>query len=599
MKRKDDGLTTLLGVLPIAYFIFNFWLSPIPLCFGAVVYWLVMLRMEDPDTKRMTKTILAVAFVVVSSSAFILYRGQPYFQTLATWHYEYFSMEAIAHTDARSIPYFFASQPLHGWLVIFTVPSLIFALTAFCACGMAGLSLKQHDSIKGVLAQQRGGKRLKPRHWKRFTRNMECAVPIGLSFNTALPVAIPHDWLKQHLCLIGTTGAGKTVSLYNFIINAALNRKAIVFVDGKGDQDNIRKFKSTMAEYGIPCSVVTMDGNTAYNAFSSGTPDELTDKIIGLFDWSEEHYKLGARSFLQQLLIAFTLRRMRPTLSNVVEYCDRRSVKRLLGIKDDPKKAKKQKEDAKVEPFGPEDMDRKKPEQVVEPEALRCWRLMENVDPKAVSGLQGRIAALAEGDLRPIFQDGGLDLADCIERKEAVLFSLDSLRYPEQSRALGRLIVNDLKTAISVHSRNSQANPEPVALFFDEFNVFASHQVVDIINKSRSAGFEALLSFQSLSDIDKLESGEPLRRQIIQNCNTLIVQKQNDHKDAEELASLFGTKEALKSTAQSDDDEFTGMMSNRLVREFVVHPDDIKRLEVGQAFVRHGVYEDKVQMASN
>lgn len=126
-----------------------------------------------------------------------------------------------------------------------------------------------------------------------------------------------------------------------------------------------------------------------------------------------------------------------------------------------------------------------------------------------------------------------------------------------------------------------------MGVFIDEFNVFASHEIVDIINKSRSAGFEAILSFQSLSDIDKLNNGEALRRQIIQNGNTLICQLQNDSHDAEELSSLFGTFENVQETLQIDNHgDTTGMGSLRKVREFFVHPDEIKRLGVGQAFIK-------------
>ena len=177
-----------------------------------------------------------------------------------------------------------------------------------------------------------------------------------------------------------------------------------------------------------------------------------------------------------------------------------------------------------------------------------------------------------------------LNLSEEIENGGCVLFSIDSLRYPLQSKGVGRLVVNDLKSCIPLHAKNGC---KPIGVYFDEFNVFASHEVIDVINKSRYAGFEAVLSFQSLSDIDKLDSGEALRRQIIQNCNTLIVQKQNDSKDAEELSALFGTYENIELTVQEEiDTAFAGAGSARMVHEYKVHPDDIKNLETGEAFIK-------------
>ena len=222
---------------------------------------------------------------------------------------------------------------------------------------------------------------------------------------------------------------------------------------------------------------------------------------------------------------------------------------------------------------------------------------IKSVDPHSISGFRDRLATLAEGDLAGLFTEAkdALILSKAIEQGEAVLFSVDSLRYPQQAKALGRLVIGDIKTCVSAHAK---AGSSPVCLVFDEFNVFASHEVIDIINKSRSAGFEAVIAFQSLSDIDKLPQGESLRRQILENCNSLIVQLQNDSHDAEELSSIFGTYQTTALTVQEDILGKSDMGSRRNVREFVVHPDDIKRLTVGQAFVKAGSLGiTKVQIA--
>ena len=146
------------------------------------------------------------------------------------------------------------------------------------------------------------------------------------------------------------------------------------------------------------------------------------------------------------------------------------------------------------------------------------------------------------------------------------------------------MVVGDIKAQISEHMTRRRG--QRVGLLFDEFNVFASSSVVDVVNKSRSAGFEALLSFQSLADIDVLDKGQEVRRQIIQNCNTLIVQLQNDAKDAEELARAIGTKPSMLLTQQVSTEGTTGLGSVRPEREFKVHPDQIKELRVGEAYVK-------------
>ena len=43
-----------------------------------------------------------------------------------------------------------------------------------------------------------------------------------------------------------------------------------------------------------------------------------------------------------------------------------------------------------------------------------------------------------------------LNLSELIEAGGAVLFSVDSLRYSQQSKAVGRLVTSDIKNSVSV-----------------------------------------------------------------------------------------------------------------------------------------------------
>ncbi|MEC3446446.1 TraM recognition domain-containing protein, partial [Bacillus thuringiensis] len=67
-------------------------------------------------------------------------------------------------------------------------------------------------------------------------------------------------------------------------------------------------------------------------------------------------------------------------------------------------------------------------------------------------------------------------------------------------RNAGGTPINDLKTNVSSHMKLREG--EHVTVAIDEFNVLVTQQVIDVINKSRGAGFEALLAFQSLADIE-------------------------------------------------------------------------------------------------
>nr|WP_276539983.1 TraM recognition domain-containing protein [Paenibacillus polysaccharolyticus] len=123
---------------------------------------------------------------------------------------------------------------------------------------------------------------------------------------------------------------------------------------------------------------------------------------------------------------------------------------------------------------------------------------------------------------------------------------------------------------------------------YDEFSAYVSHEVVDVINKSRSAGFECLLSVQGLSDIDAVDP--VLTRQIINNCNTYMIGRVNDPADAEVLAAACGTYEDADITSQVEKNAWkkrfeSEMGTVRMVQRYRAHPDDIRGLGTGEVFL--------------
>lgn len=102
---------------------------------------------------------------------------------------------------------------------------------------------------------------------------------------------------------------------------------------------------------------------------------------------------------------------------------------------------------------------------------------------------------------------------------------------------------------------------------------------------THSAGIHAILSTQSLSDIEH-KGGDALVGQIVSNCNNFIIQRQNYPQDAEQLANIIGTFDRFQVTSQVDARlGSTALGSVRQTKEFIVHPDEIKRLPKGEGIV--------------
>jgi hypothetical protein len=551
-------------------------------------------------------TVCRIAFFVLGIAAFASLQLIPESRQYLTWHKSALGIEIIYYQGISVI--FAVAKTTTEWKQLWWYmfyPPLVSSLVLFAGAQLVFKVLHQESAEEKLIkaAVKAGHKEPRKVSFDKLDYRL-AGVPLGANlWDKGRPAYLPFGSLNKHVALVGTTGSGKTVTVYNFVISALMHKKAIVFIDGKGDSRNVEKFVACCRRSGRSAQIVTLDGSgRGYNPIGAGTPTELADKLIQMFDWSEEHYRLGSQRFAQILIKFLQIAKIPVNLNNIIKFSELKQLELAILPTKPTKPAKPKKPQSDGPSFDSADQGAAESgpgTDVQQPDELTdLYNRLKSIDPRSISGFRDRLATLAESDLSTTFQaPDALNLSEAIESGEAVLLSLDSLRYPALAKSFGRLVVNDIKSAVSVHMRSGA---RPVSLIFDEFNVFASHEVVDIINKSRSAGFEALLSFQSLSDIDKLNQGEALRRQIIQNCNSLIVQLQNDAHDAEELAALFGTAQTTALTIQEDSLGGAGAGSRRLVHEYKVHPDWIKYLQTGQAFVKFdGGMVTKIQIVNN
>lgn len=74
-----------------------------------------------------------------------------------------------------------------------------------------------------------------------------------------------------------------------------------------------------------------------------------------------------------------------------------------------------------------------------------------------------------------------------------------------------------------------------------------------------------------------------------ENTANKVVFQVQDSEDVEWFCGLLGTKRTTKETYQTEDrflgDTKTGAKSKREVEEYVVHPNEIKKLKLGQALL--------------
>ena len=182
---------------------------------------------------------------------------------------------------------------------------------------------------------------------------------------------------------------------------------------------------------------------------------------------------------------------------------------------------------------------------------------------------------------------GSFDFREATSQGEIVVMLMNSLKLKESAQLVGKIILQDLMSFVGDHyARVESTKPKPITLIIDEFASFAMPNFIEFMDRARGAGIGIVLAHQARAD---LKSVSPeFQERIEANSNTTLVSGVKNSADAEYYAGMLGTKTVRKETIQKKDglfwDETTGMKSVRDVEEFVLHPNEIRKLNQGELF---------------
>ena len=401
----------------------------------------------------------------------------------------------------------------------------------------------------------------KPLSFKRLDRAIKSLDPsvedtgalLGVDRYTADPVILTDTDANLHTLAVGTTGSGKTTALMNIVERAIQRRWPLFYIDGKGDAVLAKKIQTFAKSQGVPCYIFSMLGESVhYNPLAFGGYTSKKDRIVALRRWSEEHYKKIAEGYLQMVFKLLDQTDISLDLSTLSRYLKPHA---LYGLAREYQRS----------------------------DWIPLIEVLETQLPD-IQSLLSEIENMVQSEIGHLFkteEQGSITLEQVLEEKGVIYFCLQPLCFPTYAETLGKLIINDLKSLMAAQLQREKKTD--TMMLFDEFSVFAGEQVVHLINQGRSAGVHAVLATQSLADI-QIKGGDALLGQILNNTNNYIIQRQNNPSDAEILANIIGTKDNFEVTSQlSVDQGGTGIGSVRQTKAFLVHPDEIKRLKLGEA----------------
>jgi hypothetical protein len=312
--------------------------------------------------------------------------------------------------------------------------------------------------------------------------------------------------------------------------------KPIIFFDPKGDTEALTTFKNLCLKYKRPCYIFSehQADSVSINPLLEGSVNQVTDRIMRAFDWSEPYYRDASRRSLSKVLM------------NLEKINKPFSLKLIL-------------------------------DELIQIESKENLSLITKLEAIQVSDF-GRILNTDKD---------GLTLTKIRNEQACLYIGLSTQGYGETASAVGKLFLGELlhnsyKTLS--HSKNPRAGLEkPVSVYFDEFGSIVTPEFIELQNKCRGAGMELCMAVQTPSDIDRITPD--LTKQVIENAGNIFILKQRISESAQFLAESIGTVIAKKQTYRIEDGQRQDLGSEREVNELIVHSDIIKNLGIGQCIL--------------
>ncbi len=341
----------------------------------------------------------------------------------------------------------------------------------------------------------------------------------------------------KHNFIVGAAGFGKT-NLISILQEYSLQRGLpVIFFDPKGDLEALLTFKKLCELYDRECFIFSEHYSEVIklNPVKEGSINQVVDRIMCAFDWSEQFYKDIAQKTLRDILVSLQKKKITFSLSSILT------------------------------------------------------ELQEKHKSDKTLGLETKLESLVESDFGKLLVDDAetLTFSEIRKKKACLYIGLSTQGYGETAMALGKIFLGELlynsywQLTKSVNSHESMKNA--ISVFFDEFGALVTPRFIELQNKCRGAGIQLYMAVQSASDIDRVDP--KLTEQIIENASNLFVLKQRLDQSASLFSNAIGTIITKKYTHTMEDGERQSKGTEREVNENLVHPDIIKNLRVGQCIL--------------
>ncbi len=357
---------------------------------------------------------------------------------------------------------------------------------------------------------------------------------LGVDLDSKREIALDSIDFSKHTLMVGASGFGKT-NLMSILQEDSLRRKRpLIFFDPKGDLGALEAFQKVCSKYNSKCYIFSehYKNSIKLNPIKEGTINQVADRIMCSFDWSEQYYRdMSKRSLVQAL-----------------KYMEQKEIHRNIA------------------------------------------NLTETLNKKFASkenlSLISKLESINDSDFGKVLSGDGEEItfSQIRDERASLYLGLSTQGYGETAKAVGKIFLEELLynsyITLSDPNRRNDAKENPISVYFDEFGSIVTSKFIELQNKCRGAGIELTMAVQTVADLDRIETS--LTRQVMNNAMNLFVFKQLHTEDSNLLSQTIGTITTKKITYVTEDGREQSRGSAREVNEFIAHADIIKQLGIGQ-----------------
>ncbi|WP_436658769.1 hypothetical protein [Acinetobacter sp. P1(2025)] len=428
---------------------------------------------------------------------------------------------------------------------------------------------------------------------------------MGYTTDTGEPVFIPYSHISQHISINGSTGTGKSVLAASMMAQQMRNGGGLCFIDGKLSN------KELLAVWQLACwagreldLLIINAGNPAfsnsYNPILQGDAQEVSSRIMMLLpdttgNAAADHYRSSALVALQTIIGAFQCMKLPYSfvdINAVISDMDALThIQHKLLI------------------------------EYPDASETKAWQsLMKNYTKdgffnfdkftERLSGLAGRLSQFAEGTFGQVMgtYNPEIDFEQCILQNKIIYVMLPTMAKNEQSVALAKIIIADIRTAIS-HFQALPADKLPNPPFMiipDEAGSYIDeHGWGRIFEQARSSRIFLSPCYQTYANL-KPNGLETLSEVVMGNTLFKVFFKQLSTLSAQQAADEIGTYKDTtwsigtgEGKSRSGDEVDTNPIQNqgdnralnitqREEEVYHVKPEQFKYIPIGDCIMYYG-----------